>query len=69
MSTTYPTDERILSYETLDLAVKTEAALIYNAPDGDFCAKTVILDRRNFEAAGQPIPETIIVSVSFDGLK
>lgn len=69
MSTTFPPDEKILSYETLDLAVKTEDALIYNAPDGDFAAATVILNRRNFEAGGHEIPERLIVALSYDNLK
>lgn len=69
MSTTFPADEKILSYETLDLVLKTTENLTYRAPDSDFCAKIVILDRQLFEAAGHDIPERLIVALSYENLK
>lgn len=69
MSTTFPANEKILPYETLDLTVKTEDVLIYNAPNSDFTAATVILNRRNFEAGGHEIPKRLIVALSYENLK
>jgi len=69
MSFTYPSDERIESYETLDLVSQTDKAAIYRAPDFDFTVIEVVIDKENWARGGLPVPSRIVVSVALETVR
>ena len=60
---TYPPDELIDSYETLELTGETLNTGIYTAPDNDFFVASVVIDKQ-YLREGEKLPRFLIVSTA-----